>query len=271
MKQYTYLDAERNLSKRVEENYNEITWEQVRPIVINIWEWYMKKFGWMSQEIIEEYQKKKCKIREIAEFEYLQTGTAEYYPWAVKIKEGVAKMKVSVGRKVEWILCDQCLKESPYKGVASGKALEGMLMKYFPFLKEDIFYKEEMGDADMSEIGVKEIIPFIENMTMEELSRMSCSEWDGLKEKIVKKKKIKRKIFNIYFNDDGKFCLFINSSELAVYIDLESLFKQDFDEILNKDRLAQRWFIEKLSPEKQKERIEHPAIMRIKRYCEEGE
>lgn len=271
MKQYTYIDAENNLSRRVEENYDEITWEQVRPIVMNIWEWYMKRFGWTSQEIIEEYQKQKCEIREIAEFEYLTTGTVERYPGAVKIKERVAHMKVSVKGKEEWILCDQCLVKSQYKNVAGRKVLEGLLMKYFPFLKEDVFYKEEIGDVDMSEIKVKEIVPFIENMTMEDLSRMTYYKWNELKKRIVKKKEIKRKIFNVYFDDDGKYCLFIDSSKLAVYIDLESLFKRDFDEILNKDRIAQNMFIAKLSPEEQKERIEHPAIMRIKRYCEEGE
>lgn len=271
MKQYTYIDAENNLSRKVEENYDEITWEQVRPIMMNIWEWYMKRFGWTSQEIIEEYQKKQCRISDIVEFEYLPTGTEERYHNVVKIKERVAQMKVSVERRKEWILCDQCLVKSQYRDVAGRKVLKGLLMKYFPFLKEDVFYKEEIGDVDMSEIKVKEIVPFIENMTMEDLSRMTYHKWNELKKKIAKKKEIKREIFNIYFDNDGKFCLFIKSSELAVYIDLESLLNRDFDEILSKDRLVQNTFIAKLSPEKQKERIEHPAIMRIKRYCEEGE
>lgn len=271
MKQYTYVDAENNLSRKVEENYDKITWEQVRPIVMNIWEWYMKRFGWTFQEIIEEYQKKQCRISDIVEFEYLPTGTEERHHNVVKIKEGVAHMKRNVGGKKEWILCDQCLVVSQYRNVAGRKVLEGLLMKYFPFLKEDVFYKKEIGDEDMSEIKVKEIVPFIENMTMEELSRMTYYKWNELKKKIVKKKEIKRKIFDVYFDDNGKYCLFIKSSELAVNIDLESLLNQDFDGILNKDRLVQNMFIAKLSPEKQKERIEHPAIMRIKRYCEEGE
>ena len=141
MKQYTYIDAENNLSRRVEENYDEITWEQVRPIVMNIWEWYIKRFGWTFQEIIEEYQKKQCRIRDIVEFEYLPTGMEERYYNVVKIKERVAQMKASVEGRKEWILCDQCLVESQYRNVMGREVLEGLLMKYFPFLKEDVFYK----------------------------------------------------------------------------------------------------------------------------------
>lgn len=260
MEQVSHLEPVMNLSERVKEDYSELTWENVRPIISRMWEWWKEKFRLNTQDIIDRYIKTECKVRDIAKFDYIPSDV-DYSGYAVKFKENVANIRIKVGRKEKWVPCDQCLKETDYSSLANKKVLNVLLMEKFPFLNEDMFYEVEETEVDLSKKKVKDLIKQIGDMTIEELRN---SESFG----VIKLKERKQK-FEIYFDEKGKHCLFIHTGKISTYIDIESLLNRNFEEIIKEDKKVNGLFTNELTQEEQGKRNGSPLLRRIKEYCEE--
>lgn len=274
MEQYTYQDSIRNLDRRVSENFSEITWKQIRPIVKLVWSQYLQ-IGWTLDEIIEEYKRMNIDVSSVCKFDYIPNKDLEKYEkdkYRVLVRQSVAKMYCSwVEGQDKYVWCDQTLTNGSYVSVDAKKVAEELLMKKFPFFKEDVFYEmKKVNDVKaIYETPVRNLIDCIGDMTVEELKAITTTKLLKIaRDKAVKEKSMPK--FAVYFEKSGKPDMFLETNYLSFRIGLEELSNKDWDAIVNFDSVSQSLYYDSLSKEQQMARLNNSMVQRVKEYCLTG-
>lgn len=274
MKQY-YFKSEtiHNLKDRVSEDYSVLTWEYVLPIIKGIWKMYMDNAGVRLEDIIEAYKNNNRDIYGSVAFDYRPCSSEIKETYGMLHKENVSLMKVGEDKHGNPIYapCDQYLVASDYFSVDANKVVMDVLKKTFPFLDEDVFYREkELEYNDLSDMKVKDIIDIIGDWSIGSLTKEKLEKDKEIFERIKKTKKVREPLWKAYFSGYDTHLFIGEGGCISVLVDLKLLKERNYDEIISKDYDIQKWFIDELSEEKKRSRISNPMMDRIKQYCLTG-
>lgn len=259
MKQFRETSDNSNLDRYVCENYHEISFDFIKPIIEKAWEKYMKLFGWTIDEIVDAYRKTKSDIGGIVSFNYEDSRRENKFitkPRCAKIV-----VRSSSGKVKNYIECDQTVVKSSYFGTFSKSALTYLVVKRFPFLselkkeeKKSMYVNSYLRDKKISEIPEE-----YRDKTLAEL--YSCYDRIEVTEVVDE--------FSVYFEEnwDNPF-FFVECPKLSFIVDFKGLIEKDFDKIVEKDRSMQEMFIKKLTIEEMEERLNNRGMQMIREYCE---
>lgn len=258
MKQFKETYNKSNLDRYVGENYHEVDFDFVKPIIEERWKGYMNLFGWSIDEVLDAYQKTKSDISGLVQFDYVPSKEDNKFvtkPMCAKI---VIEHK---GKKNEYITCDQRIVASSYFGTFSKNALTYLVVKRFPFLSE--LRKEERKKMYvcnyLQDKRVSEIPEEYRDRTLKDL--YSCYDKIEVTEVVDE--------FSIYFNDHGeRLYFFMKYPKLSFIINFEDLINKDFNGIVEKDHSMQEVFIKMLTNEETEERLNSRGMRMIREYCE---
>lgn len=283
MKQYKHSEVTNNFTESVREDFSQISWEMVKPLLKHKWQTYIDLMEWDIDHIVELYQSLGYRIQDICDFDYEPNAQQEYYQTNqafLLVKPNVAKSyNEHVSKKVGYNVYtwyDQYVTLTNYHGVSSKEVLKALILESFPFFKESVFYKP---------VEVKKDFSYLEYFTLEELAEMDAFKamtaaqfkrmFDSqIIELIPDNKMVQNKpLFSVYFNESNETCnlsLFVETNNIAVIVPLEALKNRNIDFIESNDYTSQKMFLDKLSPMERGERISNPPMERIKEYCTNG-
>lgn len=274
MKQYDFKsETTHNLKDKVSEDYSVLTWEYISPIISGMWKGYIDNAGVSLEDIIDSYKKNNCDIYGSVTFEYIPCSLEGKWNFGILHKANVSSMKTGKDKYGNPIYtpCDQYIIRSDFFSVDANKVVMDVLKKTFPFLDEDVFYREkELEYNDLSDMKVKDIIDIIGDWSIGSLTKEKLEKDKEILEKIKKTKKVREPLWKAYFSESDTHIFIGEGGCISVLVDLKLLRERNYDGIINKDYDIQKWFIDKLSEEKKERRINNPMMDRIKEYCLTG-
>lgn len=274
MKQYDFKsETIHNLKDKVSEDYSALTWEYISPIISWMWKGYIDNAGVSLEDIIDSYKDKERDIYGSVSFDYRPCSSERNYNFGILHKENVSLMKAGKDRSGNpiYVPCDQYIVPSDYFSVDANRVVMDVLKKTFPFLDEDVFYREkEFEYNDLSDMKVKDIIDIIGDWSIGSLTKEKLEKDKEILEKIKKTKKVREPLWKAYFSRYDTHLFIGEGGCISVLVDLKLLKERNYDEIISKDYDIQKWFIDKLSEEKKRSRISNPMMDRIKKYCLTG-
>lgn len=274
MKQWNHSNPTSNFSQYVNEDYSEIKMEMIRPIIVELWKSYIEMFGWSVERIISTYERLDYSVKDIAEFEYVETGKP-CWRTSVLYKETVTKAmiieRVSRNRKFEhWIWVDQYLIENQYANVAAKEVLKALMFEDYPWMNEGVFVKE-ITDTNFwhldNLVKVGEI-PELQEMTIGCVRRMSIDDWNKMLAKYIDRlPKLKESRFKFYFDNCREPSFFLEyGGEISYYIPFEAFLKKDWDMFVKRDYGVNKSFLIRFSDEEMKVRKSNPIINSFKEH-----
>ena len=274
MKQYNFTsETIHNLKDKVSEDYSVLTWEYVSPIINGMWKAYIDNAGVSPGDIIDSYKDKERDIYGSVSFDYRPCSSERRDAFGILHKENISLMKAGKDRHGNpiYVPCDQYLVPSDYFSVDANKVVMDVLKKTFPFLNDDVFYKEEeLEYNDLFDMKVKDIVDIIGDWSIGSLMKDKISGNKEILKRAKKTKKVRNPLWKAYFSECDTNIFISDGDFLSVLVDLKLLRERNYDEIINEDYCRQKWFIEKLSEETKERRINNPMMDRIKEYCLTG-
>ena len=259
MKQFQETESRSNLDVYVCENYHEVSFDFIKPIIKEAWKRYIKLFGWTIDEIVDAYRKTKSDISGLIWFDYIPSKDGNKF--VTKPRCAKIVIRTNNGKIKDCIECDQRVVRSSYFETFSKNALTYLVVKRFPFLSE--LKKEEKKSMYMctylQDKKISEIPEEYKDRTLKEL--YSCYDKVEVTEVVDG--------FSVYFNDySDNLYFFVECPKLSFIVDFKALLDKNFNEIVEIDHSMQSMFIKKFTDKEVEERLNSRGMRMIREYCE---
>lgn len=294
MKQYGAVETNRNLAYYFPENFENVTWEMLKPIIEKIWENQINTFGFTLDEIIDTYQRLGFKFRDVAEYEYISQGSRDMikqlYPWYIHLedKRAFANIPIKQGRKIldyKQERMDVYLCEYQYRDVAANKVFRDLFLAKYPFLKdEDLFKVSEMEkvyycDVLFDDLKDEELEIFFKGKTLKDIACHLSTNPNYMK--LYAKKEVENSLVKCYFDSsiffidcdkEGKLDKEKKWNEVApaLLIPYKDFAERNFQGILNACNNRKDIVWSRYTEEAVKKYHNNPILDRLEKWCKEG-
>ena len=247
MKQVIYTNGKiENLDRKVNENYNELTENQILQVISYMWKKHIEMFGFTPKQIYNAYKKLGISVDSIVQFEYFPKDTP--LKGIVLIKEDVA-YNVPKKRK-DLCLLSQYIAPYSYFNVSANKVFEKLFFDKYPELDKEPFVWYETKSVNIEDLLNKKISDILEfkELTLREIIKILTKK-DEISNYL--NQEIKRRNIHTYFDSDLIFLSYRakdNIHRTITYnIKIESFVNGNIDKIIEYDEISNQYFLNSLS------------------------